>query len=415
MTGPEAARRLISSATLRGLAAVVRAGQIFLTGGSLRDRLLGLPTHDVDLSVTGDPREAAEAIAAAVGGRCFPLGRAPLVTWRVAGGRTQVDVWGVSGSIEDDILRRDFTINALLWRLPRGPLLDLVGGLDDLAAQRIRVVRPENLLDDPLRVLRGVRLLSTHPHLRLSAETEALLRGSAGRIRAVARERVCDELQLLLAGSAVRRALSAANRLGVLPTLFPAWHGYAHGDAAAGMAGALQEIRQSSRGALARGARDVAAAVLAAPAAGFPGAWNVESACEALAAGGWPLRAARRAVTAAALGERLRTVLGGADSAAKELAVEAGDLLVPAAAWAAARARLDGSDLAGPASAILRWQRRFDGRPSLLSGDEVAGLLDLGPGEARGEAVAALRRARARGEARNRAQARRFLLERPFR
>jgi tRNA nucleotidyltransferase/poly(A) polymerase len=414
MTGVEAARLLLASSRLRQLGQAGIDGQTFLTGGSLRDRLLGLPTHDLDLAVTGDPRVAGETLAAHFGGSCFPLGRAPLVTWRVRAGRHQIDVWGITGAIEEDILRRDFTVNAMLWRLPRGPLLDLVGGLDDLAAGRLRVVRPENLRDDPLRVLRGIRLFATHPQLRLTSETERFLAAAARGLAGVAGERVCDELRTLLAGRAVARALAVAVRIGVLQVLVPAWNGYAHTSEAAALAGELA-ARQAGCGAFARGAADVAPAVLAAPAAGFPHTWDDDRAATALTSAGWPARAAAHATVAAALGERLAAVLGRDRPAERALVAGAGDLIEGALAWALARGAAEGRDLLSPAAALLRWQRRFSARPPLLSGAEIVDLLALPPGPARGDAVRALRLAQARGEVRTAAQARRRLAPRSAR
>ncbi len=408
MTGVEAARRLLASSRLRQLGRAGVDGQVFLTGGSLRDRLLGLPTHDLDLAVTGNARTAAEVVAANLGGSCFPLGRAPLVTWRVRAAGCQVDVWGIVGGIEEDILRRDFTINAMFWRLPRGPLLDLVGGLDDLAAGRIRVIRPGNLRDDPLRVLRAVRLLATHPRLRLTSATERLLAAAVPGLAGVARERLCDELRTLLAGRAAARALAMALRIGVLQALVPAWDGYAHASEAEALAGELA-LGQSGRGPLARGAADVAPAVLATAAGGFPKTWQEEPAAAALTAAGWPARAAAHAAAAAALGDRLAAVLGRDTRAERALAAEAGDLIGGALAWAVARSAADGTDLLPFAAALLRWLRRFSARPPLLSGAEIADLLDLPPGPARGDAVRALRLAQARGDVRTAAQARRRL------
>jgi hypothetical protein len=408
VTGPEAARRLLASTRLRRLAKIWD-GQVFLTGGSLRDRLLGLPTHDLDLAVAGEPQAAAQAFAVAFRGRCFPLGRPPLVTWRVAGERQCVDIWGIGESLERDILRRDFTVNALFWRLPRGPLLDLVGGLDDLAAGRIRVVRQENLLHDPLRVLRGVRLLATHPRLRLTRESEQQLGSAAPGLHAVARERVCEELRILLAGPGVERALLVAARIGVLPALLPSWEGFAHAREVASLAGALARLERGA-GTLARAARDAGIAVLASPAAGFPERWEQGAAAESLDALAWPPRAARRAAGAAAFGERLAPLLGRDSMAERALAGEAGELLEPAVAWALARRSAAGSDAGPPARSLLRWWRRLSALPPLLSGDEIAELLGLPPGPPRGEAVQALCTARARGEVRTRTQARRFLL-----
>lgn len=415
MTGPDAARRLLSSATLRRIGQISGCGELFLTGGSLRDRLLNLPPRDLDISVTGNAQRAAAAIAAIVGGRCFPLGRPPLATWRVAGGRLQVDVWGMTDSVERDILRRDFTVNSLFWRLPRGPLLDLVGGLDDLEAGCIRVVRPENLTDDPLRVLRGLRMLASYPRLRLTSETERQLRSAARLLRAVAHERVCDELRKLLAGPAAARAVSAAERLGVLAVLFPAWEGFRHGADVARLAGSLQRLRRGPRGRLALGAAEIAPAVLVAPCGGFPGEWQADVAGTALAAIGWPARASQRSAEGAAVGERFLQLLDRDRPCSRQLAVEAGDLSEPALAWAVARADMSGTNVEAPALALLRWHRRFVARPPLLEGAEVADLLGLPADASRGEAATALRVAQARGEVRSPGQARIFLLRRAVR
>jgi hypothetical protein len=414
VTGPEAARRLLASPLLRRLATLWDGGQLFLTGGSLRDRLLGLPTHDLDLAVTGDPRAAAEVFAAHLGGRCFPLGHPPLVTWRVAGARHRLDLWGIEGDLERDIFRRDFTLNALFWRLPRGPLLDLVGGLDDLAAGRIRVVRQENLAADPLRVLRGVRMLATHPRLRFTAESERQLGAAAGGLRSVARERVCEELRIMLGGPGVERALLVAARIGVIEALLPSWHGYKQPQAAARLAGEIGALHRT-RGALSRGAGEVAVAVLASPATGFPGGWAPAPAQPALAALGWPPRAAQRAASAAAYGERLLPFLARDVAAERGLAAEVGELVEPAIAWAVARSAMTGNDFRSDGGRLLHWWRRFSSRPPLLGGDEVAALLGLPPGPARASAARVLRLAHARGEVRTREQARKFLRETPIR
>ncbi|MFI5167663.1 MAG: hypothetical protein ACHQQS_13680 [Thermoanaerobaculales bacterium] len=384
-------------------------GDLFLTGGALRDRLLGRGHADLDLAVVGDARAAASRVATALGGRCFPLGRHPLVTWRVLAGQRHLDFWGIVGDIEADIRRRDFTVNAMFWRLPRGPLIDLVGGLDDLEASRIRVVSPNNLRADPLRVLRGVRLVATHGELRLTAATESQLAAAAGGLRGVARERVIDELRLLLAGAAVGRALRAAARLGILAVLRPEWEGYAAVPLVTEVGVALVALQRRGHSALGRAAREVAPALLAAPAAGFPDGWQSSRAVEALLAIGWPPAAAERAAAAAGLGERLRSLIGVDLMAARELAVEAGERLGAALAWATARTAASNGDLYPAAVRLHRWWRHFCSRAPLLDGSEIAQLLALPPGPPRAEAVVALRRAQARGAVRSRAQAREFL------
>ena len=104
MTPSDAARRLLRSPFLHRLAAILGDGA-FLVGGALRDRLLGLPTHDVDLVVERDPAGAARRLAVAFEGREFPLGKPPLVTWRIVAGRRQFDVWQIEESLAADIRR----------------------------------------------------------------------------------------------------------------------------------------------------------------------------------------------------------------------------------------------------------------------------------------------------------------------
>lgn len=407
MSPDEASRRLLASRTLRRLAELGAGPPLFLTGGSLRDRLLGVVTHDIDLVTTGDPRGLASRLAAALGGRPIRLGRPPTVAWRLATAMGQVDIVGAQGSLHEDVLRRDLTVNAMLWRLPRGPLLDLAGGLEDLSAGRLRTVRYVNLLDDPLRVLRAVRLAATRPQLRLTAETERQLTAAAGGLARVARERVVEELRLLVAGAAVERALLAADRCRLLTPVLPGWDGLTAGGDLARLAGRLARLARQ-RGDLGSGAADVAAAALAAPAAGYPAHWDAGAAARALAHAGFPLRQARRVADAAAGGERLFNLLGGEDRAARGAAVEAGAALPASLAWAVCRHEAADAPFAA-ASSLLRWWRRFEARAPLLSGSEVAALLGLAEGPARAAAIRRLRLAQGRGEVRTRGQAQKYL------
>jgi len=395
-------RRLAASPVLVRIARACSGVEVFLTGGSLRDRLLGFPTHDLDLVVCGDGAACARAVARELQGRRFSLGRPPNVTHRIVTERLQIDLWEAAVPLRDDILRRDFTVNALFWRLPRGPLIDLAGGLEDLHAGRIRVVRIENLADDPLRVLRGVRLLATRPQLRMTAATERHLAAAAAGLRRVAVERVRSELLGLLGGPGVRRALLATARLGLLAPLLPAWRHAAEVEALAALAESLERLARSTSPALSAGARTVSAAVLAAPAAGFPSRWDEPAAAAELRRLGLGRATAQRVAAAAAAGERLAPVLGRDWRAAHELAVDAGPQVVAATAWAVARAAAAGRHLKRAATALLRWCRAFDRLQPLVDGEELASVLGLPPDESRREAVRALRLARARGETRSR-------------
>ncbi len=403
MTGLEAARRLRSSPLLRRVAALCPAGTL-LTGGSLRDRLLGLVTRDLDLVVTGDPAETARSLAAALDGAVIPLGKPPRRTWRVVAGNLQLDLWQPQGTLEEDIRRRDFTVNAIFWRFPDGPLLNLVGGLEDLAAGRIRVIAEANLRADPLRVLRALRLMATRPTLRLTADSEAALARTASLLPRAARERIHSELALLLAGPAVGRSLAVAARLGILAPLVPGWPTRGEVPVLAATASRLAQLVGSGRGSLRRGLQPLLPALLAAPAAGFPAAWDPAAAAAALTHLGLAPRLGSRLASAVAAGERFLTLPDLDGKEAREVAVDAGAQLPWALGWYLARRDLD-PQAARTARALLEWYRRLDRRPAPMDGSEVAVLLGLPQGPLRARAVGLLRRGRALGAVRGRRQA----------
>ncbi|MGE5413997.1 MAG: hypothetical protein ACM3NW_07475, partial [Syntrophomonadaceae bacterium] len=144
-------------------AASRRGAEAWIVGGALRDRLLGVATPEIDVAVSGDAEAIAGDLERAGAGRAVFLSRdrpGPRV-FRVAG-RRPLDVAELEGgSIETDLARRDFTVNAMAVSAVSGELLDPFGGLEDLRQRRLRAVRADNLVDDPLRVLRAARLYGT--------------------------------------------------------------------------------------------------------------------------------------------------------------------------------------------------------------------------------------------------------------
>jgi hypothetical protein len=187
--------------------AVVRAladDEAYAVGGAVRDSLLGRPQLDIDIACRR-PERAARSYRAAVGGAVFLLsGRHG--AWRVAlsDGRT-VDFTELRGSIEDDLSGRDFTINAIAVPARGGDPIDPYGGRRDLEARRLRAVSPSVFREDPLRLLRAVRL-EEELGLRLAGETEALVRRDAGLVTRPAGERILAELLRLSARGYLRLA-----------------------------------------------------------------------------------------------------------------------------------------------------------------------------------------------------------------
>jgi putative nucleotidyltransferase with HDIG domain len=200
----------------------LRGERAWLVGGTVRDELLGRPHTDVDLALAGDPEPAARALARAAGGPVFRLSER-FGAWRAIdprGGRSY-DVSRLQGAtIEEDLARRDFTVNAMARPLGGGALLDPHGGRADLTAGLLRVVSDTVYDADPLRALRLARLgaeLSFAPE----PATEALTRSAAGRVVEAAPERIFAELRRLLVAPDAVAGLGLADRLGLLAAVLP--------------------------------------------------------------------------------------------------------------------------------------------------------------------------------------------------
>jgi Poly A polymerase head domain len=177
---------------------VLAGEEAWVVGGAVRDELLGRDLVDLDIAVR-DPRKAARAYSKRSGGAPFPLSERH-GAWRVAldGGRT-VDFTPLPGTVEDDLATRDFTINAIARPLAGGAAFDPFKGQEDLEAGRLRAVRDSVFEDDPLRLLRAVRL-EDELDVRLDESTEALVRARAGLVMQPAGERILAELRRLSAG-----------------------------------------------------------------------------------------------------------------------------------------------------------------------------------------------------------------------
>jgi poly(A) polymerase len=207
---------------LHAARAALAGRDAWLVGGAVRDRLLDRPTDDLDISLAGDPRRAARAIARATGGTAFQLSGA-FGAWRVVGpGHTwHVDLVELrDDDIAADLAARDFTINAMAEPLAGGAILDPHGGRADLEARRVRMVSRGALAEDPLRTLRAIRLV-TELDLTLDEETGRAVAAHAAAIDDVAPERVFGELKRVVTAPRARSGLSLMERYGLMAAVLP--------------------------------------------------------------------------------------------------------------------------------------------------------------------------------------------------
>jgi tRNA nucleotidyltransferase/poly(A) polymerase len=177
---------------------VLKGEEAWVVGGAVRDELLGRELVDLDIAVR-DPAGAARAYAKHSGGAPFALSER-FGAWRVAleDGRT-VDFTPLTEPVDDDLATRDFTLNAIARPLAGGATVDPFGGEEDLRAGRLRAVRGSVFEDDPLRLLRAVRL-EDELDVRLDEGTERLVRENATLVTRPAGERILAELRRLSAG-----------------------------------------------------------------------------------------------------------------------------------------------------------------------------------------------------------------------
>lgn len=183
----------------------------YLVGGAVRDALLERRRSVLDLDVVLESGaiDLARTIASRYGAGFVVLDRERQIA-RVVFPSGTLDVAAqVGGSIEQDLGRRDFTINAIAYQPHRGEWIDPLGGRRDLAERSLRMVAVENLIDDPLRLLRAYRL-SAQLDFAVEPATAAEIAQQVPRLKQVAAERVRAELDYLLETPQADRALLAA-------------------------------------------------------------------------------------------------------------------------------------------------------------------------------------------------------------
>lgn len=202
----------------------------YLVGGFVRDALLGRDTADIDIAVAGDALEIAPKLAAVLGGKYVLLDEVNRIGRIIVGdevNRREIDFSTFRDSIEQDLSRRDFTIDAMaldLSQLGKGhtdfQIIDPFNGLDDLHQGMIRTVYEAAFQSDPARLLRAIRL-AAELGFGIETQTESLIRRYSNLLTKVAGERVREELLRLLAVPQTGQFLAYLDDLGLLTVMIP--------------------------------------------------------------------------------------------------------------------------------------------------------------------------------------------------
>ncbi|MSQ33196.1 MAG: HD domain-containing protein [Dehalococcoidia bacterium] len=214
---------------LRQVTAALGEQEAWLVGGAVRDLLLGRATKDIDIAVAGDALATARGVADRLGGAFVPLDEAHQIARVVLArsGGWWLDFSTLRGGVDEDLARRDCTINAMAVPLAaalqpgwESQLQDPLGGRRDLRDRLLRAASDTAFGADPARLLRVIRL-AAQLDFAVEPGTRLLLRRDAALLGSVAPERLRDELCLLLATPRAYWALRELDALGILARLLP--------------------------------------------------------------------------------------------------------------------------------------------------------------------------------------------------
>ena len=221
---------ILQDSVLSRLASLARARDIplFLVGGYIRDLLLGAHRQDYDLSL---PREAFSfipVIEEALGLHFFKIGKEELgiATYRFMRSDLSIDLTLFQGrTIDEDLRRRDFTMNAIAFSLRDKTFHWVEGALDDVEKRVIRAVTPQSIDQDPLRMLRAIRYLSTLDGFELNGNLADEITLKKNQIETIPGERIKMEIDRILLSPRRNLGMNMLSESSLLLTLLPELRG----------------------------------------------------------------------------------------------------------------------------------------------------------------------------------------------
>jgi len=208
---------------LSGLAKEKRI-PLFLVGGYLRDLLFGTQGRDYDFALPKDASSSIKIIEQALCLHFFKVGREEMntVTYRIFKEELSVDIAFLQGeTIEEDLKRRDFTINAMAFSLRDETFHSVEGSLEDMGQKLIRTVSGHSIDQDPLRMLRAIRYLCTLEGFIMDEDLIREISSKKEQIRKISGERIKTELDQILLSSRPFVGMKSLYESTLLLTLFP--------------------------------------------------------------------------------------------------------------------------------------------------------------------------------------------------
>jgi tRNA nucleotidyltransferase (CCA-adding enzyme) len=262
---------LIRLLQLAADAATLRGFPLYIVGGAVRDLLLGRAVTDFDLTVEGDAIALARSLASRHGGKVTAHAKFGTAKWLLPDNlksddkaHDTLDIVSARsetykqpavlptvkmGNVDDDIRRRDFTINALAIRLDGshfGELRDDLNGMEDLQKGIVRVLHPRSFIDDPTRIYRAVRYEKRYK-FKIEEGTLALIPEARSLIEKLSAQRIRHELDLILEEPNAVAMLERLDELDLLAPIHPALSNFNQSNLAILKSGATELQDRQSR------------------------------------------------------------------------------------------------------------------------------------------------------------------------
>ncbi|GEM_PF-5753532 len=199
---------------------------VYLVGGSVRDMILGKEVNDydfvIDTSLENFQKESTLFLTNNFNKKGFQIGKFFPPTLRaVSENKIVADITLMDGDIRNDALRRDFTINAIFLSLKDSKIIDLLNFKKDILLKKIRITSQHSFTDDPLRMLRAVRLMGQLDNFTLTKETFNEIKKNSALIRKVSSERIRDEIEKIFSSKKCYILLKILVKTALIYQIFP--------------------------------------------------------------------------------------------------------------------------------------------------------------------------------------------------
>ncbi len=194
-------------------------GEVYLVGGAIRELMLNKIPNDYDFALS-DERDI-KTFEAIFHAPAFILGKKPIQTHRIIIKGRSLDITILKGAIDEDLKRRDFTINAIAYNIRNNSITDTLRGIDDIEQRMIRYPDKNSIVNDPLRMLKAVRHFTTLQDFSLDIDLTRSITELKHIIKNVAPERVKYEMDLIMTSENVFAGMKKLEDLGLLFEIFP--------------------------------------------------------------------------------------------------------------------------------------------------------------------------------------------------